>query len=456
MNTAAVVRIYCTSLQPNYDAPWQALTPRSGTGSGVAIGPQRVLTGAHVVADATFVQVQKVQDPTRYTARIIAVCHDADLALLEIEDPAFSTDIPPVSVGGLPALRQRVSVVGFPVGGSEVSVTEGVVSRIELQRYSHSQRRLLAITVDAAINSGNSGGPVFAGGEVVGLAFQSLNDAENVGEVVPAALIRRFLRAVEEGRAVAMPSLSVRLQGLENPVLRRTLGLREGQTGVRVRAIEHGGAAEGHLELGDVLLSIDGFDLANNGTVRWNGLRAGYDVLFSERFIGEEVQVELLREGRQLATSFPLGTLQTTAERSRYGVRPRYVVYGGLVFQPLSRDFLGTWKTWWEKAPPEFLHSYYNEIRSVERPERVVLSRVLADELTVGYTGRHNELVDKVNGEVVRSLAHLAELLDHAGEQVRVETSWGALLVFETTEVQDGEARILANYRIGSPRSDRL
>ncbi|TNE88402.1 MAG: serine protease [Deltaproteobacteria bacterium] len=456
MNTAAVVRIYCTSLEPDYDAPWQALTPNSGTGSGVAIAANRVLTGAHVVADATFVQVQKVDDPTRYTARLVALCHDADLALLEIDEPAFAKGIEPAELGELPELRDRVSVVGFPVGGHEVSVTEGVVSRIELQRYSHSQRRLLALTVDAAINSGNSGGPVFAGDKVVGIAFQSLRDAENIGEVVPSVLVARFLRGVKEGRPLGVPSLSVRVQGLENPVLRQRLGMREDQTGVRVRGVEFGGAGDGVLEVGDVLLALDGHDIANNGTVRWRGLRTTYPVVLSERFIGDPVPVRLLRDGVEREVTVTLGDLSVLAERSQYDVRPRYIVYGGLVFQPLSRDFLATWKTWWEKAPSELVNAYHNELRREGCHERVVLSRILADELTIGYTDRRNEFVERVDGVAVQSLAHLGELLDRAGDRVELETSWGAVLVFDTAAVRAGQSRILANYRIAAARSQRL
>src|SRR5690606_23070094 len=110
-----------------------------------------------------------------------AVWHDCDLALLQVEDEGFFDDVPPADIGELPALRDKVSVVGFPIGGEEISITEGVVSRIEVQRYNHSQRHLLAVTVDAAINQGNSGGPVFKNGKVAGIAFQKLTGVDNIG-----------------------------------------------------------------------------------------------------------------------------------------------------------------------------------------------------------------------------------------------------------------------------------
>lgn len=457
MNTSAVVRIYCTSQSPNYDAPWQSHTPRSSTGSGVAVGPGRILTGAHVVADATFLQVQKVDDPTKYTARLAGVCHDADLALLEVDDPRYREGVEPVELGGLPSLRDRVSVVGFPVGGQEVSVTEGIVSRIEMHEYTHSRRSLLAITVDAAINSGNSGGPVFVGDKVVGIAFQSLQEAENIGEVVPTMLIRRFIRAVDEGLDVEVPALSIRTQMLENPVLRGSLGMSEGQSGVRVRAIEHGGTADGVLEIGDVLLEISGHRIANNGTVRYaERFRTDFQAPLCQRFVGEPLSLRVLRDGEELELLLELRGWTSLAERHRYDVRPRYIVYAGLVFQPLSRDFLATWRDWWKHAPPEFIHSYYNVIRTPEREEHVVLSRVLADELTVGYADRSNELLIAVDGVPVRSLSHLHELIQAASGLIEFQTSWNARILFDTTQVEERRAQILERYRIAADLSDRL
>ena len=456
MNTTAVVRIYCTSQSPDYDAPWQARVPSSSTGSGVVVASGQVLTGAHVVAISTFLQVQQVEDSTRYTARLIGVCHDADLALLEINDPKFAQGVEAAQFRGLPELRQRVSVVGFPVGGQEVSITEGIVSRIELQLYSHSWREMLAITVDAAINSGNSGGPVFADDKVIGLAFQSHQNAENVGEIVPTVLIERFLRGVEEGRCLDVPDLSIHVQTLENPTLRRSLGMKDEHTGVCVRRVEFGGSADGVLQSGDVLLEIADHQIANNGTVRLHGFRTSYHTLLGERFVGDELPVRVWRDGAELSTTITLRARTALAERHRHDVRPRYVLYAGIVFQPLSRDFLATWQKWWDKAPPEFLHAYHNGVRTEETHERVVVSRVLADELTVGYTGNDNELVDSVNGVRIRSLAHLAECIDAAEGQILICTSWKAQLVFDTAEVAARENDILARYRITAARSDVL
>ena len=93
--------------------------------------------------------------------------------MLDVEDEGFWNGVPPLELGPLPRLQDSVAVVGYPVGGDTISVTAGVVSRIEVTDYSHGSSDLLAIQIDAAINGGNSGGPVFnRSGQCVGIAFQ--------------------------------------------------------------------------------------------------------------------------------------------------------------------------------------------------------------------------------------------------------------------------------------------
>jgi S1-C subfamily serine protease len=69
-------------------------------------------------------------------------------------------------------------------GGDNISVTKGVVSRIEPTQYAHGASQLMAIQIDAAINPGNSGGPAIMGDKVAGVAFQNLSGAENIGLVI--------------------------------------------------------------------------------------------------------------------------------------------------------------------------------------------------------------------------------------------------------------------------------
>lgn len=457
MTPQQVVRVLATVQRPDYDCPWQMQSPTGSTGSGVVLPDGRVLTGAHVVADATFVQVQTATHPRKYLARVVATAHDCDLALLAIDGPAFTEATEPATLGALPRRRDEVVVVGFPVGGEEVSYTEGVVSRIELSNYTHSHRRLLAITVDAAINPGNSGGPAYdAEGRLVGIAFQKRRDADGIGYLVPAVLVRRFLDAVALGRSTEAPALGLRLQTIENPTLRAALGVPEGHEGVRVVETGHGGSAWGRLAVDDVVTHIDGHAIAANGTITWEGgLRTGLAVALSRSHVGDGITLRALRHGEPFEMKLALQPDASLVPRDRHDVRPDWLIYGGLVIQPLGLDYLQTWSKLRE-APREMVLLYARAMRSPERRQALVISKVLAHGLNQGYGHFADRIIAAVDGVVPRDLGDLAQRLDRAKGVVRIATTSGGMAVFDAAAVRAETAELLARYRIPCDRSEGL
>ncbi len=458
MGYPEVIRVFATSQDPDFDGPWQARTPSSSTGSAVVIGPGLMLTGAHVVANATFMQVQKQSQPDKAIARVRAVSHDCDLALLEVVEPSdFLADIEPAELGPMPVLRDEVAVVGYPVGGEEISITEGVVSRIEVQRYSHSQRHLLAVTVDAAINAGNSGGPVFGDGKVVGIAFQKLTGVDNIGEMVPPPIIHAFLEGVERGKQPEIPALGITTQNLENPLLRKQLGLNANERGVAVLHVDCDGSAFGLLEPRDVITAIAGLPIANNGTVQYMGdYRTRYDVVLGHRYIGDLVELEIKRAGTFRTVELELKRWLPLVPRARYDLAPQYFLYGGLVFQTLTRDYLTTWDKWWNKAPKEFLNYYYLGFRSPEQHEVVILTQILADEINVGYGHLYNEAVATLDGRVPRDMEDFVARLSAARGVVEIVTTSGGMIMLDADEVRKATTRILTRYHIPRDRTPGL
>lgn len=458
MSHPQVVRVFSTYQDPDYESPWQSVAPRGSTGSGVIIGPNRVLTGAHVVANATFVQVQKQSDPAKVTARVLAISHDSDLALLQIDDKAFARGIRPAVVGDLPRLRDAVQVVGYPIGGEEVSITEGVVSRIEVQRYEHSQRHLLAATVDAAINEGNSGGPVFARGKVVGIAFQAIVDAENIGEMVPAPILRRFLDGVRKGKDPRVPGLGITTQPLENPALRAHFGMQPQHSGVLVTAVQFGSSAWGCLAAGDVLMQLDGLRIADNGTVRYRGrFRCQFDAVVGDHHIGDRVTARILRGGKVHTVAMTMAPMAWLVPRTEFDRRPMWFLYGGLVFQRLTAEFLRIWgEHWWDKAPKELLHLFYSGNKKPDRQEVVVLAQVLADAVNVGYEPFHNDVVEQVDGEAPVDMADFVRRMDAATGEVVLLLSSGSKVLLDADAARAAMPRILQRYHVPGDRSPDL
>jgi S1-C subfamily serine protease len=303
-----VVRIYCTHSQPNFGMPWQRMKQEFSTSTGFVIDGNRILTNAHAVEYGSLIQVKKRSSEKKYVASVIAVGHECDLAMLQVDDPSFWEGMEPLAFGPIPDLMEDVSVIGYPVGGDSISISSGVVSRIEMQEYAQASAELLAIQIDAAVNPGNSGGPVVNSlNQVIGVAFQSLSDEdiENIGFVVPVNVIDHFLDDVDRhGSYSGVCGLGVRLQPMENDQLRKHFGMEVDETGILVLSTASTAPAAALLKKGDVVLKVDNIKIANDGTIPFREgsfkERVQISYYFTQRFASDTVKLQLLREGKQM------------------------------------------------------------------------------------------------------------------------------------------------------------
>ncbi len=434
----AMVKIYTVYNRPDYHEPWQMQGQLTYSGSGCIIEGNRILTNAHVVSDHVFLQVRRAGKADKYTATVEKVAHECDLAILRVQDEAFFSGVTPLALGELPELRDRVAVYGFPEGGDKLSITEGVVSRVEHGKYAHSSAYLLTCQVDASINSGNSGGPVIMDDRIVGVAFQGLSagEYENIGYMVPVPVIARFLKDIRDGRYDGTPDLGISMQKLENPDMRRMVRMQPGQSGVLVNRIYPDSPAEGILEGGDVILRIDGRDVGNDGTIEFRpGERTFFGYLMQMKSIGEAVGLDIQRGGSRRQVSVRL-TRTIDYERlvphEIYDAAPTYYIVGGLVFSPLTLNYLMEYGggDWFLTAPKDLLNFYYNGEPTETRRQVVVLVKVLPDEMNIGYHGFQDWVIESANGKALKGIADLVSAVEnHTGDYHVFKSSQGFRIV---------------------------
>lgn len=456
----AMVKIYTVYTEYDYEMPWQISKQKERTGSGSVISGKRILTNAHVVADQRFIQVKHAGEAKKYVAEVEFVAHDCDLAVLKVKDDAFFTNVEPLAMGDLPRMQDRVAVFGFPEGGDELCITEGVVSRVEYQNYAHSLASLLACQIDAAINAGNSGGPVMKDGEIVGVAFQKQDSGEKIGYMIPAPVIHRFLKDIEDGKYHGVPSLEGDFQSMENPSLRAKYHMNEKQTGVLATHIPPGDPTEGVLKIGDVVLAIDGHAVENDGTIAFREYeRIAADYVVNSKFISNTVQLRILRDSKVL----DVGVVLTASINSfllvpyiQYDKAPTYYIAGGLVFQPLTANYLSKWPKQ-EDAPANLVNYFVNGRRSKDQMEIVVLSQVFGDEFTVGYSHLTDHVIRQVNGRRIVSMEDLVKAIElNTGEYHVIVDEDGNQIVLGTSKAKEANQRIMKKYEIRSDRSNDL
>lgn len=459
----AVVQILVASQVPVYDAPWRFHPIRRSSGSGFVIEGGRILTNAHVVSWAKQILVRRYQDPRLLPARVVYAGHDCDLAVLELEDPAGLAELKPLALGELPPVQSTVVTCGYPAGGDQMSFTRGVVSRIEVQTYAHAgNRALLAVQTDAAINPGNSGGPVFQDGKVVGVAFQGIPGLQNAGFFIPPEVVRHFLADVADGRNDGFPLAGVSIEPLQNPAYRRALGLADDGRGARVDFLRADSPAAAVLRPDDVLLEVGGSPVGSDAMIPYRGNRVAATVAFQSRQAGEPLPMKIWRDRAALDVSVTMQAYDGDRLAGRqYDTPPRYFIHAGLVFTPLSANYLDTVgqlgrEPLWEGFARlvHTLHHLPVENPAAARPEPVVLAGVLPHAVNADFGLRGRALVNRVNGVRIDRLEDVRDaLLKNTGERHIIEfdgPEHGPIEAIDRAAATAAHADILRTYNIGS------
>jgi S1-C subfamily serine protease len=448
----SLVRIIATAVEPDYKAPWNAGGIQRGIGAGFVIDGNRIMTNAHVVSNYRYLTVERDGDPNKYPATVLFVAHDCDLALITVASPNFFKNMVPLQFGGIPALESTVSAYGYPIGGERMSITTGIVSRIDFNLYAHSSiDSHLAIQVSAQINPGNSGGPVMQNAKVVGVAFQGYSGdvAQGVAYMIPTPVIQRFLKDVSDGRYDKYVDLGITYLKLLNPAQRRFLGLKEDDRGVLIGTVVAAGPCAKDVKAGDVLLAIDDHPVASDATVELEGERVEMPEVVERKFKGDKVKLDLLRDKKPITATIKLDTVPPyLIQGHAYDVRPRYVVYGGLLFQPLNLELIDAYQPT-DLRLRHFFDYFVLEQIYLEHPEVIVLTNILPDPINTYLAPYRGAIVDDVNGKKVRTLEDLAKALSETPDRFVINMIGdGPPLVLDPKQVEAARERIKSRYNV--------
>lgn len=456
----SVVKIHTTAKLPSVFQPWRKQSPREGSGTGMIIAGNKILTNAHVVAYATQVYVQPYQSADRIEAKVVAYAPGVDLALIELpeKEQGFFKNRPTLAFAEeLPAIRGDVSVYGYPLGGEDLSVTKGIVSRIEVASYKHGFIGL-RIQVDAALNPGNSGGPALIDGKVAGLVFSGMRQADNIGYLIPVKEIKDFLSDAEDGSYDGRPEITLgAMQTLENDALREMLELNDDVTGMLVsRVFENTGSP---LKPWDVVTHIGEHDIDNIGNCKIRDDLRGAFTYFVHQVVDKQgnVPLTIYRDGESIKVTAKakLDAPTLLPSLAKHNDHPRYFIVGPLVFTQATAELVGS-------LPPQYIQVFNflgNPLasRSTEEPafegeELVVVAAPMFDHrIAKSYDRSHLSVLSKVNGIKIKNLRHLATVINELEDEfvtIEFDQRIGEKLVFKHSELIGSTEEIVTDNGI--------
>jgi len=461
-----VVKIHASHHTPDLLRPWTKNSPQQVKGSGVVIEGKRILTNAHVVKYASQIYVQPNQSANYIPARVEALTPGMDLAVLKLDDEAFFDKRGSLPLANdLPRVKDAVNVYGYPTGGTELSVTQGIVSRIEYTDYYY-QTTGLRIQVDAALNFGNSGGPAVSDGKLVGLVFSLIQNAQNIGYLIPVEEIQLFLNDVADGVYDGKPQMFDLVQTVENEALRRRLGLPKGINGVMI-AQPYRDDPSYPLHEWDVITQIGDLPVDSDGKV---AIR--YDLRLSASYLAQRfakngfLPLTVFRDGKLVKINLPVRSKRDLVIPYMMDAQPRFFILGPFVFSQTTQDYLDRLGNQrpasFGRQPSPLVTRRYDKPAFENEELVVVASPLFPHRITKGYDDPNRAVLSEVNGVPVKNLRHLVEILrDSPDEQVSFKfASSGVLthetMVFNRAELFDATGKILEENGIRYPYSSDL
>lgn len=296
-----VVNVHSTSYARDF---FGFVEPQEGSGSGSVIDQEgNILTNFHVIEGASKLAVS-FGGEKNYAAKLVGGDPDTDLAVIKLlETPREPLTVVPLGDSDRLVVGQKVLAIGNPFG-LDRTLTTGVISGLQRPIRARNNRQIEgAIQTDASINPGNSGGPLLdSHGRMIGINSQILSPSgvsAGVGFAVPVNIAKRIVPQLIRSGQVVRPKLDITTRNVES--LKNQIDLPV-SNGVIVWQVASGGAAasaglrglaqteNGDVELGDIILAIDGKKVANS------------DELFREldkHHVGDTVGVEIVRNGRR-------------------------------------------------------------------------------------------------------------------------------------------------------------
>ncbi len=455
----AVVSVVVNGQDPDHGSPWAKGRPWRRRINGLVVTGQRILVHGRRLAHHTLVMVEKMGESKRYEAEVVEVDYELPLALLTVKDPTFWQGLEPLEISDDVPAEGDVTICRWLDSG-QFEEARAVVKQLRVDDHFPGNTQLLTLELSSPISAAGWGEVVVRGHEVVGITTSS---ADDLLPTLASPVLRQFLDQVESGQYAGLAQHGFYFQRLSNGALRTQLGLRSDEGGIRIRDVMSHGSAAGALEPGDVLLELGGYRIDERGKFEHSEYgKLFFGVLFTDGVSpGDTLSGVVLRDGARKKIQMTLRRMATAEDvvpRYVFDQMPEYVQVGGLVFQPLTVDYLRRWRTWWQNAPLRLLIDMDAAKLGPKEPgqQMIVLSRVLPDSVNLGYHDLGALLVSKVNGQVIRSVGALkAALKSPLGGFHIIEFAPGqgaGRIVIDATEAKAADARIQQRYGLAGPQ----
>ena len=455
----SIITITVTGQSYDFTAPWQKLPIQKEVITGILLKENKILTLSYKLKDHVLIEASKFGSFRKYPAKVILKDYHCGLALITVTDNSFYNDLKPVEFNSRGSIKDKKAlIIKWDNNGIlKEHPAEYLKSAVE---FFESTGVVLIHQMISEIDTAGKGEPVFVDGKLAGIASWHLSKTKTI-KVIDLIVIERMLKDIQSGNYKGMPFFYVEDSALENDEnLREYLGLKKEDTGIHLINVPPQTSGSDVLKKGDVILNIDNIDIDDNGLYlsQKYGKLTYYGLIFLNHFVGDTVKMDVFRDKKKIEISFKLKPFSEDSfliPPLTYDTPPKYYIIGGLVFQDLTKEYLKTWGKEWPSTADKRLMYYHDNFTRYPSPDRkkiVLLTSVLPAAVNLGYHNLKNLILDKVNGIIVKDIAHFNEIIAKSNDKyLEFDFAGDRRIVIDNKEAKSSINDIMKKYKIQAP-----
>jgi hypothetical protein len=406
----AIIHIESASKQYNYVQPW-ARTERNSYKSGVLVDGHLIITTADGLNDQTLIRLKKEGGGLFSIGRVVWIDYQANLAALTTDEKGFWDGLQPAKLADPTPISGTVRIQCWR--DDQLENRQGEIEQMTVDNSVLSFVSVPALKIDSSIAGVGYGEAVTVGDKLIGLACLQGGDAVTA---IPSFFIDSILKARANNTYTGLGYFDFTWDAPENPLNVDYLKLPGTARGVIVKETGLKPGVESPVKSHDIILKVDNFDIDAQGDyVDPQYGKLSIEHLSSRgKFAGMDVKMKIWRDGKEQDIVYKLPKADFSDDlvpTQSFDQDPEYVMVGGFVFVPLTEAYLRSWGAGWRQRAPFRLSYYEMDKVKPERPQRVVLSQVIPNEVNMGYEGLRNTAIDEVNGLKIRQISDLVTAL---------------------------------------------
>lgn len=449
----SLIEIEITKKIYDYKTPWVSRNGRIHK-NGILIGPNQILTTADGFSGQYICRITKGGESRQYRAQVKWVDYYGNVSLLDVSDPEFWEGMTPVELAAKVPQSGELQIYRWNSGRIEDRSAEIIRLYNGVSKLSYLTH--LKLSVSSEINSAGWAEVVFDGERLVGLTESANSD--NHLTILPAPFIRGVLDHKKRSQGAGLGTFDFQWMYSKNPALKESKGFHKKEVGVVVTEVGGKGLSDNTLKVGDLILSVDGFEIDSEGKYLdpEYGRLSFFGLSTRRHSAGEALPMTIWRDEAEQVIQYILPKAdfeKSWIPQQHYDAAPQYLIAGGLLFQPLNGPLI---RALGKQKP--LLINYYGYVPSLNgRKGLVVLSTILPDDYNRGYEGFYYLPVDKINGYTIEDLEDIQDALEQVeGEFHLIEFMPDEVIqqiVLDAASMPNATRRILRHYRIPAASS---